>query len=503
MSKAAFPALLLIPVCAIAQNLIRLKARTIAPTPGAAVAIPARRGLEASGRSHYMLQFATCPGPDLLHQLERRGVRVLDYVPDCALMVSSDGTPDLEGLDLTWAGSLEASDKLSPLVESTPAPAYLVVFQRDADMDLAHALALRAGFTVLVNPNLLPAQLVMVGGADGLEGLAAADEVAYIMPASADLATGAAVMACAGALTQAGPIAEYATVGSGWSTDSSGVASLQYFFESVTTELDQSAAESEIERAFQEWAKYAKVSFTAGGSGLTDRTIAILFANGAHGDGYPFVGNSVLAHTFYPAPPNAEPLAGDMHFNSDENWQIGQGTDLFSVALHETGHALGLGHSTDPTAVMYPYYHIATGLTADDIAGIRALYAANDGTPAAPVTPVSPVTPATPIAPATPATPTTPTGTPDTTPPSLQILSPGYTIVSTTLASLVVSGTASDNVGVTSVTWSVSTGASGIASGTTAWSATVPLLVGTNTVTIRAYDAAGNSSWRAITVVLL
>jgi hypothetical protein len=28
-------------------------------------------------------------------------------------------------------------------------------------------------------------------------------------------------------------------------------------------------------------------------------------------------------------------------------------------------------------------------------------------------------------------------------------------------------------------------------------------LVGTNTVTIRAYDAAGNSSWRAITVVRL
>jgi hypothetical protein len=26
-------------------------------------------------------------------------------------------------------------------------------------------------------------------------------------------------------------------------------------------------------------------------------------------------------------------------------------------------------------------------------------------------------------------------------------------------------------------------------------------LVGTNTVTVRAYDAAGNSSWRAITVV--
>jgi hypothetical protein len=30
-----------------------------------------------------------------------------------------------------------------------------------------------------------------------------------------------------------------------------------------------------------------------------------------------------------------------------------------------------------------------------------------------------------------------------------------------------------------------------------------PLLVGTNVVTVRAYDAAGNFSWRTITVVRL
>jgi hypothetical protein len=303
-------------------------------------------------------------------------------------------------------------------------------------------------------------------------------------------------MACPGALTQAGPIAEYATVGSGWSKDSSGIASLQYFIQSLTTKVDQNAARSEIERAFREWTKYARISFTAGGSALAARTIAIQFARAAHGDGYPFDGpGGVLAHTFYPAPPNSEPLAGDMHFDADENWQIGPGMDLFTVALHEAGHALGLGHSSNPGSVMYPYYRFAAGLTADDIAGIRTLYGSSDGTPSAPATPSTPATPATPVKPGT------PSGTPDATPPTLQITSPGYTIVSTSLAWLVVSGTASDNVGVASVKWSVSTGASGIASGTTAWSAAAPLLVGTNTVTIRAYDAAGNSTWRAITVV--
>lgn len=44
-----------------------------------------------------------------------------------------------------------------------------------------------------------------------------------------------------------------------------------------------------------------------------------MFASRNHGDAYPFDGaGKVLAHTFYPAPPNAETLAGDMHLDADE-----------------------------------------------------------------------------------------------------------------------------------------------------------------------------------------
>jgi len=89
----------------------------------------------------------------------------------------------------------------------------------------------------------------------------------------------------------------------------------------------------------------------------------------------------------------------------------------------------------------------------------------------------------------------------DKTPPTLKVVSPGSTMVSTSAAAIAVSGTASDNVGVAGVTWSTSTGASGNASGTANWSLQAPLLVGTNVVTVRAYDAAGNSTWRTITVV--
>ena len=51
------------------------------------------------------------------------------------------------------------------------------------------------------------------------------------------------------------------------------------------------------------------------------------------------------------------------------------GTTLFQLALHEIGHALGLGHSTDVNAVMYPTLGTADpDLDANDIAGIQALY---------------------------------------------------------------------------------------------------------------------------------
>jgi hypothetical protein len=71
-------------------------------------------------------------------------------------------------------------------------------------------------------------------------------------------------------------------------------------------------------------------------------------------------------------------LAGDSNFNTGQSWKIPGylgGYDLFTVAVHEVGHALGLGHSTDTTAVMYQYYNgTKSFLRNDDIAGIRAIY---------------------------------------------------------------------------------------------------------------------------------
>jgi uncharacterized protein DUF4082/Big-like domain-containing protein/fibronectin type III domain protein len=87
----------------------------------------------------------------------------------------------------------------------------------------------------------------------------------------------------------------------------------------------------------------------------------------------------------------------------------------------------------------------------------------------------------------------------DTTPPTVAIISP--TSRSTYSASRTLRGTASDNIGVTQVTWANSRGGSGTASGTTSWTASgIALQLGTNVLTVTARDAAGNMATASLTV---
>jgi hypothetical protein len=497
--NALLVAFFLLASQAWAQSMVRLKTRA----PGAR---PVRTAARTERVSHYLLEFPAEPSPELRRELERRGMRVLQYVPDAALLVASPVALNLEGLGVLSAGALEPSDKISPLLVDQVTGPLLVVLHVDVDMGAARDAVIARGFEVLENPSLLRGHLVVAGPHSAIEALAAYDGVAYIMPASADLAAGIPLAGCAGAATEVGPVGDYVLVSRGWPKDASGNVALNYFIRSLTDKMDSSTARSEIERGLREWTRYTSVTLSPGEVEGAERSLDILFASGAHGDGYPFDGpGGTLAHTYYPAPPNSETIAGDLHLDADEAWRSGANVDLYSVVLHEAGHALGLGHSDRPGAVMYPYYKLSTGLTDDDIAGIRALYGSNLPAPTPTPTPAptpapTPPTPAPTPAP-TPTGPTPPTGSSDTTPPSLQIKSPGFTIVSTSAATATVSGVATDNVGVTAVKWTNSTGDCGAASGTTSWSANIPLLVGTNVITVRAWDAAGNSAWRAITVV--
>ena len=90
------------------------------------------------------------------------------------------------------------------------------------------------------------------------------------------------------------------------------------------------------------------------------------------------LGSGVLGETFLPPPFNGSTNAGDMFLNSTASWQINTDYDLETVAIHEFGHALGLGESQITTACMYAYYNgMKQSLTTDDISGIQSIW----GTP--------------------------------------------------------------------------------------------------------------------------
>uniref|UniRef100_A0A8C4S0Q3 Matrix metallopeptidase 1 n=1 Tax=Erpetoichthys calabaricus TaxID=27687 RepID=A0A8C4S0Q3_ERPCA len=153
--------------------------------------------------------------------------------------------------------------------------------------------------------------------------------------------------------------------------------SLTYRIVNYTPDLNRGSVDHAIHNAFLVWSHVTPLRFTKVFSETAD--IMIMFRSRYHGDRNPFDGpGRILAHAFFPGPG----IGGDAHFDEDETWSANsQGINLFLVAAHEIGHSLGLDHSSDRNALMFPSYTYKNPngfqLSKDDIRRIQALYGKN------------------------------------------------------------------------------------------------------------------------------
>lgn len=379
------------------------------------------------GRSHSVMQFQEPLSVEGRRRLRLEGIHIVGFVPPNGYVVSGPGAERIAMLPAHTVYPIPAEAKVSPAIARSRSRDFVVVFHPDVPAALGRSILLENSIEIRDNPDLLSGQVLIRATREQVHRISKYDEVSYVFPASRELAQGTPTVACGGPITVEGPVGQYvALVGDGWDGKGQGSAQLKFAYLQLTQQLGADVIDSTFRKALAHWSNYVQVDFKESGDPYGNKTLAVLFTRGAHGDPFPFDGpGGVLGHTFYPAPVNPEPIAGDLHFDDDENWLS---IDFFSVALHELGHALGLGHSDNPEAVMYPYYKRLSQLSQEDIDAIRQLYAYREpkpldeldrspepdepAPPAGPSRPDTPETPAIPLGPVVPPVPSAPADPP-------------------------------------------------------------------------------------------
>src|ERR1700680_4170745 len=126
----------------MAQPSLNLKTRRI-DTPGWEP-VSQLHSPKILGRGHLLLQFDQHPSAETVQELTRRGIIVLEAVPENGLAVSLAWPVPVHGLGLRYAAPIDPADKISPLIaadyRSGSTGYYLVEFQADVDLNYARGL---------------------------------------------------------------------------------------------------------------------------------------------------------------------------------------------------------------------------------------------------------------------------------------------------------------------------------------------------------------------------
>src|ERR1039458_5028513 len=149
---------ILLAQTASSQGVIRLKTGSISPAPAHGLA---RRETAPGAVLHFLVLFNSYPDAAVRASLARRRIHVLAYVPDNTLMVSGPTPLDLLDLDVAWMGQLDPQAKISPILTTQSTGAYVVVFQPDSDLVSDREFVQNQSFTIIENPDLLPAHLLV------------------------------------------------------------------------------------------------------------------------------------------------------------------------------------------------------------------------------------------------------------------------------------------------------------------------------------------------------